>query len=92
MNKLTSKERVMTALAFKMPDRVPRFEHFDAFGVGREFADIWREKKGFAPEVSIDDYYNNDIKIAVGDEGLMPTRTGVLEQTSEYTITRNSWG
>ena len=92
MNKLTSKERVITALAFNKPDRVPRFENFAAFGVGREFADIWREEKGFGPEVSIDDYYNNDIKIVVGDEGFMPTRTEILEQTPEYTITRNSWG
>ncbi len=89
---MTSKERVMTALDFNTPDRVPRAEYFDIFGVGREFADIWREEKGFGPEVSVDDYYNNDVKIAVGDEGLMPTRTEVFEETSEYTITRNSWG
>jgi len=89
---VTSKERIMTALNFNTPDRVPRFEYFDEFGVGREFADIWYEEKGFGPEINIYDYYNIDIKIAVGDEGLMPTRTEVLKQTPEYAITRNSWG
>ena len=89
---MTSKELVMTALNFKTPERVPRFEYFDEFGIGREFADIWHEEKGFGPEIDIYDYYNIDIKIAVGDEGLMPTRTELLEQTPEYSITRNSWG
>jgi len=89
---MTSKERVMTALDFKPPDRVPRFDSFSSFGIGREFADIWREEKDVAPEISIEDYYNVDIHIAVGDEGLMPTRAQLLEETDEYTITRNSWG
>jgi len=83
----------MTVLDFNPPpDRLPRFDKFSAFGTGTEFADIWRREKGFGPEVNIEDYYDIDIDICVGDEGLMPTRREVLEETAEYTITRNSWG
>ena len=71
--KLTSKEGVRTALDYRAPDRVPRFESFSSFAISREFVDIWGEK-GLGPQSSIEDYYKIDIRIAIGDEGLMPTR------------------
>jgi len=84
---LTSKERVMTALDFQTPDRIPLYD-----GYWAEFTEAWRREKQPAEGVTIEDHYGVDIYIAVGDETLCPSRAEVLEKTAEHTITRDGWG
>ena len=84
---MTSRERVMTALDFRPPDRIPLFDSYWA-----EFEAAWREAKRPEPGADILDYYGVDISIAVGDEGLCPTCAETLEQTDRHTIRRDSWG
>ena len=84
---MTSSERVMAALEFRPPDRIPLFD-----GYWAEFEAAWREAKRFGPDADILDYYGVDISIAVGDEGLSPTHAETLEQTDRETIQRDSWG
>jgi len=84
---MTSTERVMAALDFRPPDRIPLFDSYWA-----EFVAAWREAKGLGPEADILDYYGVDIAIAVGDEGLSPSRAETLEETDRHTIRRDSWG
>jgi len=84
---MTSHERVMAALDFRRPDRIPLFDSY--WG---EFAAAWREAKGLGPGADILDYYGVDIAIAVGDEGLAPSRAEVLEETDGHTVRRDSWG
>ena len=84
---MTSRERVMTALDFRAPDRIPLFD-----GYWPEFEAAWRQAKGLGPDADIRDYYGVDIAIAVGDETLAPSRARVLEQTSQHTVQRDGWG
>lgn len=84
---MTSHERVLRALAFDPPDRVPLFD-----GYWAEFVSAWREAKGFDDSASIEDHYGVDIHIAVGDETLAPTRAEIIEETGSHTIRRDGWG
>lgn len=84
---MTSRERVMTALDFEPPDRIPLFDSYWA-----EFAAAWRDAKGLGEGADISDYYGVDVFIAVGDETLCPTRAEVLEETASYTVRRDGWG
>lgn len=84
---MTSKERVMTALDFEPPDRIPLFDSYWA-----EFTAAWREAKRLGEGADISDYYGVDIFIAAGDETICPTRAEVLEETARYTVRRDGWG
>lgn len=84
---MNSHERVLAALDFRVPDRVPLHDQFWA-----EFVAIWREVKGIGPAVDIDDYYGCDIAKITPDETPFPSRAQVLEKTAEYTIRRDGWG
>ena len=83
----SSRERVMAALDFRRPDRIPRYDSY-----WPEFVEAWRKAKGLAASASIDDYYGIDIRIAAGDETLAPTRATVLEETDRATLQRDGWG
>jgi len=84
---MTATERVMTALDFRPPDRLPLYD-----GYWPEFTAAWRQAKALGPDADIRDYYGVDIEIAVGDEGLCPSRAVTLEETERHTIRRDSWG
>lgn len=84
---MTSKERVMTALDFREPDRVP----VAPMGFWGEFTRAWAQQTGQDP-ASIDDHYFVDIYIAVGDETPWPSIAEELGADGEYTIQRDGWG
>jgi len=84
---MTSRERVLRAFNFQLPDRVPLFD-----GYWAEFVKAWRAAKRVPKDVSIHDHYGVDIRIAVGDETLAPSRAAVLEESPEYRIERDGWG
>lgn len=84
---MTPKERVMTALDFGVPDRVPLFDSY--WG---EWVAQWREAHPECAGIAPEDHYGVDIKIAVGDESLAPSRAETLEETPEYALRRDGWG
>jgi len=84
---MTSKERVMTALDFGTPDRVPLYDGFWA-----EWVSAWRERKPESEGLSPEDYYDVDVYIAVGDESLAPSRAETMQESSEYVLRRDGWG
>ena len=84
---LTGHDRVMMALNFQEPDRVPRYE-----GFWEEFVDAWRSEKGLGAEADPIDYYGIDLIVVAADETAWPTRAGVVEQRGGETIERSGWG
>jgi uroporphyrinogen decarboxylase len=84
---MTSRDRVLRAFRFELPDRVPLYD-----GYWPEFVDAWRTAKALPRDANIQDHYGVDIRIAVGDETLAPSRAEVLEETAEHRIERDGWG
>ncbi|NLO06477.1 MAG: hypothetical protein GX131_11690 [candidate division WS1 bacterium] len=83
---MTSHERVMAALNFEQPDRVPT----GPWAFWSEFAEAWREQTG--SEESLDDHLLEDVWIAVGDETPWPSLAGDVGADGEYVIQRDGWG
>ncbi len=84
---MTSKERMMTALNFGKPDRVPMLS-----GFWPEWVEIWRKEKGLPAEVSADEYYQVDDYIAVGDETPYPSRARELKREGDFVYSVDGWG
>jgi len=76
---ISSKERVLTACAFRKPDRIP---HFDTFW---EFPESWRRRLGDPKDLT-------DICIWYPDETPFPTRARHLKEESGYVYEVDSWG
>jgi len=76
---MTSKERVLTACAFRPPDRIPRFDSFWAF------PESWRLRLGPPEELT-------DIAIWVPDETTFPTRARLLKEERGWIYEIDSWG
>ena len=83
----STKERVLSALKFVVPDRVPVYDSY-----WPEFEDNWRAERQPAPGADIRDYYGIDLDYIYPDETPFPSKAGVLEVTAEYEITRSGWG
>ena len=84
---MTGRDRVMRALAFEEPDRVPRF-----FGFWPEFIDAWRQAKGVGPEADISRWCGSDMLVVAADETVWPTAAGVVEQHGTTRVERTGWG
>ncbi len=84
---MTSKERVMTALDYREPDRVP----IAPMSFWDEFTQAWAARTGRDP-ATIDDHYFVDIAIVVADETTWPSLAGDLGTEGEYSIQRDGWG
>jgi len=84
---MNSEERVLAALDFRKPDRIPIHDQF-----WTEFSDAWRAKKGLGQDVDIDDYYGMDIAKVTPDETPFSSCKAVLQDDGEYVITRDGWG
>jgi len=82
-----SYERVMRALNFEKPDRVPHYDDYLD-----KFIEKWKMEKRLGKEGNIDDYYDVDILISIpADEG-WPSKAGVLKREGSYVIYRDGWG
>jgi hypothetical protein len=60
---MTPQERVIAALSFQQPDRVPLFDTY-----WEEFVARWRREKGLPESADIAAHYGVDIAIAIGDD------------------------
>jgi len=82
---LTSKERVMTAMEFQEPDRVPRyFSHF-----WPEFKAQW---EGVHGPTDLYDRFGDDMRLIAAEEAPWPTKAGVVECRGERLVVRTGWG
>ena len=84
---MTSTERVLAALDYRRPDRIPLFETY-----WDEFIANWRREKQPGPDADIYAHYGVDIAICVPDETPWPSRAAVLEKTPAHTVERDGWG
>lgn len=76
---MTSQERVLTACAFRRPDRIPRCDGF------WEFPDSWRQRLGSPEELT-------DITILAPAEGIRPTQARLLREEDGWIYERDTWG
>jgi len=84
---MTSKERFMAALNFGTPDRVPMLG-----GFWTEWVAMWRREKGLPDDASVDDAYQVDDCIVVGDETPYPTRARELKREGDFIYSLDGWG
>lgn len=87
MKAISSKERVMKALNFQEPDRLPRWDAF-----WPEFQEVWRRQKGFGREVDPIEYYDVDFVVVVADETAWPTKAEILGGDTLGYRERTGWG
>ena len=86
---MTSTERVITAIEFRQPDRLPRWDNLDIFG---DFVPRWQAWKGFSKDIEPVDFYEIDISVSAAEEGPFFSQEGVISQDGDYEIYRDSWG
>jgi uroporphyrinogen decarboxylase len=84
---MNSKERVLAALGFCKPDRMPTYDAF-----WPEFAEKWRQEKDLSPDVDPTDYYGIDLELIVPDETPFPSQQGILRHAGQYILERSGWG
>lgn len=82
---MTGKQRVLAALEYRKPDRVPRF--WDYFWP--EFCVEWTRR---FPDVDPMHYFGNDMQVVAADETPWPTLAGLIRATGGERIARNGWG
>ncbi|NQU42899.1 hypothetical protein HQ520_06405 [bacterium] len=82
---MTGKQRVLAALEYRQPDRIPRF--WDYFWP--EFCVEWTRR---FPGIDPMQHFGNDLQVMAADETPWPTRAGLISETGEERISRNGWG
>jgi len=80
-------ERVLTALRFEKPDRVPIYD-----GFWPEFEQAWRRAKGMPDEARPEDCYSIDVRVEVPNETPFPRLKATLESSGDSRVVRNGWG
>lgn len=88
-SEVTSHERVMAAIDFRTPDRLPRWDNLH--GVG-DFLGRWRAAKGMPDGALPEDYYKLDVAMVSSDEGPFASRQGVVGKDGAYELFRDGWG
>ena len=84
---MNAKERVMTTLDHREPDRVPMFDSF-----WEEFTENWRRELGLGGDITPQEHYEIEIRIAIADESPWPSDAVKIGDRDGYTISRDSWG
>lgn len=84
---LSSSQRVLRALDFQRPDRVPLHDSF-----WLEFVAAWRAEKGLPADADISDYYGLDVRVVAPDETPFPSQAAVLKQDGDREVSRTGWG
>ena len=84
---MTSTERVLAAINFRPPDRLPIWDVF-----WDTFPDKWRRYMGFDASVNPEDYYGIDVARCVANESFFPSQMGMVRDEGDYVIQRDGWG
>jgi len=80
-------DRVLKALSFREPDRIPRFDLF-----WQEFIDKWAREKNLPPGTSISEHYDHDFVLCVMNEDPKVQSYAQLERGSDYTVFKSGFG
>lgn len=82
---VTGKQRVMKAMKFEEPDRVPRYwQHF-----WPAFQESWMGRYG---KMDLFAHFGNDMHLVRPDEAAWPTRAGLIERRGDKAVVRSGWG
>lgn len=84
---MNSHERVLKAMSFEKPDRMPLCNHFMP-----EFTDKWRKYMDFTEDISPHNHYGIDVEIAVADESFFPSQKKILSNDGIFEISNDGWG
>jgi uroporphyrinogen decarboxylase len=82
---MTSKQRVMTAMQFQEPDRIPRY--FSSFWP--EFKANWERVHG---PTDLYHHFGDDMRLVEPDESAWPSRAGTVERRGDRAVVRTGWG
>ena len=85
--------RVMDAIEFRRPDRLPRWDNFileDSWS--KQFVQRWQQWKGLSQDTQPSDHYDIDISVSMADEGPFFQRRGLVKREGDYEIYRGDWG
>jgi uroporphyrinogen decarboxylase len=82
---MNAKQRVMMAMNFQEPDRVPRY--WQEFWP--EFQEQWRDRHGPA---DIRDYFGDDMRLVKPDEAAWPSQAATLGRRGDKWLVRSGWG
>lgn len=82
---MTGKERVVAAMEFRKPDRLPRYWYF-----WPEFEEMWRRR--FGRDADVYAHFGNDMALAEPNETAWPTRAGVVRLEGDTALFRGGWG
>jgi uroporphyrinogen decarboxylase len=82
---MTSKDRVMAAMRFQEPDRIPHY--FSSFWP--EFEANWAKVHG---PTDLYKHFGDDMRLVEPEESAWPTRAGIIEPRGEHTLVRTEWG
>ena len=85
---MNSYQRVMAAITFQTPDRLPRWDSYRSFGT---FVERWRAEKGL-PNSDPEDYYKIDVTMVSCDEGPFLSQQGVVGHEGDYEVFLDFWG
>jgi hypothetical protein len=80
-------DRVLKALSFREPDRIPRFDLF-----WQEFIDKWAKEKGLAGDANINEYYDLDFVQCVMNEDPRVKSFTLIERGPDYTVFKSGFG
>ena len=80
-------DRVLRALNFQAPDRVPRFDKF-----WPEFIRGWIERKGLPAEADPVTHYGIDMVVVASEESPWPSKAGIIRTEGGETVHRTGWG
>lgn len=82
---MTSKQRVMAAMSFQEPDRIPRY-----------FSEFWPEFEAHWERVcgptDLFKHFGDDMRLVEPEESAWPTRAGIIERRGDQAIVRSGWG
>jgi Uroporphyrinogen decarboxylase (URO-D) len=82
---MTGKERVIAAMNFHEPDRIPRyFSHF-----WPEFKALWEQVHG---PTNVFDDFGDDMRLVEPIETTWPSRAGIIERRGDRATVRTGWG
>jgi len=84
---MTSKERVMAAMEWRRPDRMPIFDSF-----WPEYREVWQRAKSTDEYPSLADFYGIDVQICVPDETPYPSRVRRLDASGGESRRRDGYG
>lgn len=83
----SAQNRVMKALSFETPDRVPRYDCF--WG---EFAEMCRQELDIPADSTLEDYFGVDVCVVAADETPFPSLAREISKDGVATISQNGWG